>query len=90
VPQLLRNVRFGQGRPLETARVKRAITAGEARLGKEGRLVIRNSGTEPVIRVMAQGEDERLLTSVVDDICGAILAATQATEEVKTPVRAAE
>jgi phosphoglucosamine mutase len=90
VPQLLRNVRFGNGKPLETARVKRAIAAAEGRLGKEGRLVIRNSGTEPVIRVMAQGEDERLLTSVVDDICGAILSATQATEEIKTPVQAAE
>ncbi len=72
VPQLLRNVRFGRGQPLDTARVKNAITAAEARLGKEGRLVIRNSGTEPVIRVMAQGEDETLLTGVVDDICGAI------------------
>src|SRR5207248_3522439 len=87
VPQLLRNVRFGHGKPLETARVKRAIAAAEGRLGKEGRLVIRNSGTEPVIRVMAQGEDERLLTGVVDDICAAILSATQATEEIKTPVR---
>ena len=90
VPQLLRNVRFGQGRPLETARVKRAIAAAEQRLGKEGRLVIRNSGTEPVIRVMAQGEDEGLLTGVVDDICAAILSATQGTEEVKSPVQAAE
>ncbi|HEX4185156.1 MAG TPA: phosphoglucosamine mutase, partial [Stellaceae bacterium] len=71
VPQLLRNVRFGEGRPLETARVKRAIAAAEQRLGKEGRLVIRNSGTEPVIRVMAQGEDEALLASVVEDICSA-------------------
>jgi len=90
VPQLLRNVRFGQGRPLETARVKRAIAAAEARLGAKGRLVIRNSGTEPVIRVMAQGGDEKLLTGVVDDICTAILAAAQSTEDVKSPVRAAE
>src|SRR5712671_2734405 len=90
VPQLLRNVRFGHGRPLETARVKRAIAAAEARLGKEGRLVIRNSGTEPVIRVMAQGEDESLLTGIVDDICATILSVAQGTEEVKSPVRAAE
>src|SRR5438874_10419547 len=90
VPQLLRNVRFGHGRPLETARVKRAIAAAEARLGAKGRLVIRNSGTEPVIRVMAQGEDEKLLTGVVDDICTAILAAAQSTEDVKSPVRAAK
>jgi phosphoglucosamine mutase len=90
VPQLLRNVRFGQGRPLETARVKRAIAAAEQRLGKEGRLVIRNSGTEPVIRVMAQGEDESLLTGVVDDICATILSVAQGTEDIKSPVRAAE
>jgi phosphoglucosamine mutase len=90
VPQLLRNVRFGQGRPLETARVKRAIAAAEQRLGKEGRLVIRNSGAEPVIRVMAQGEDESLLTGVVDDICATILSVAQGTEDIKSPVRAAE
>src|SRR5437763_13494490 len=90
VPQLLRNVRFGQGRPLESRRVQRAIAAGEERLGTAGRLVIRNSGTEPVIRVMAQGEDGPLLASVVDEICAAILAAAQSTEDVKSPVRAAE
>src|ERR1700687_4951180 len=55
VPQVLRNVRFGDGRPLESRPVQRAIAAGETRLGPAGRLVIRNSGTEPVIRVMAQG-----------------------------------
>jgi phosphoglucosamine mutase len=88
VPQLLRNVRFGEGRPLETRRVKQAITAGEARLGTAGRLVIRNSGTEPVIRVMAQGEDEALLANVVDDICEAILATSRGTED--PAVRAAE
>ena len=90
VPQLLRNVRYGHGRPLETSRVKKAVATAETRLGQQGRLVIRNSGTEPVIRVMAQGEDEKLLTHVVDDICAAILAAAQSTEEFKSPVRAAE
>jgi phosphoglucosamine mutase len=90
VPQLLRNVRFGEGRPLEAARVKRAIAAAEARLSGKGRLVIRNSGTEPVIRVMAQGEDEKLLAGVVDDICAAILATAQSTEDIKSPVQAAE
>ena len=81
VPQLLRNVRFGEGQPLEARRVKQAITAGEARLGAAGRLVIRRSGTERVIRVMAQSEDEALLASVVDDICEAILAGARGTEE---------
>ena len=90
VPQLLRNVRFGEGRPLEARRVKQAITAGEARLGTAGRLVIRASGTEPVIRVMAQGEDEPLLASVVDDICEAILAVSRGTEDSGAAVQAAE
>ncbi|HYM72494.1 MAG TPA: phosphoglucosamine mutase [Stellaceae bacterium] len=90
VPQLLRNVRFGEGQPMEARRVKQAINAGEARLGTAGRLVIRASGTEPVIRVMAQGEDEELLGSVVNDICEAILAVTRGTEDADTPMRAAE
>jgi phosphoglucosamine mutase len=89
MPQLLRNVRFGDGQPLEARRVKQAIAAGEARLGKEGRLVIRPSGTEPVIRIMAQGEDEALLASVVDDIGEAILAATRGADD-PAAIRAAE
>jgi phosphoglucosamine mutase len=91
VPQLLRNVRFGEGKPLETARVKRAITAGEARLGVGGRLVIRPSGTEPVIRVMAQGEDEALLAGVVGDVCEAILATSRGAEDApRSGIHAAE
>src|SRR6185312_13636347 len=89
VPQLLRNVRFGEGRPMETRRVKQAVTAGEARLGSAGRLVICRSGTEPVSRVMAQGGVEALLAGVVDDICEAILAATRGADDANTPVRAA-
>ncbi|HTT78774.1 MAG TPA: phosphoglucosamine mutase [Stellaceae bacterium] len=86
VPQLLRNVRFGDGNPLESRHVQRAIAEAEARLGEAGRLVIRHSGTEPVIRVMAQGEDEDVLASVVDDICEAILAAARGTEAIETPI----
>src|SRR3954463_4182846 len=90
LPQLLRNVRFGNGQPLETRRVRQAIADAELRLGGAGRLVIRKSGTEPVIRVMAQGEDEELLTSVVDAICDEILTASRGTEDVEIPAQAAE
>jgi phosphoglucosamine mutase len=75
LPQLLKNVRFSGGQPLETAPVKQAIEEGEARLSGTGRLVIRKSGTEPLIRVMAEGEDERLVEEVVDQICEAVKAA---------------
>jgi phosphoglucosamine mutase len=75
LPQLLKSVRFEGGTPLETEAVKKAIAAGEARLGDKGRLVIRNSGTEPVVRVMAEGEDEALVEAVVDEICAAVKAA---------------
>ncbi|HLL59137.1 MAG TPA: phosphoglucosamine mutase, partial [Allosphingosinicella sp.] len=75
LPQLLKNVRFSGGQPLETAPVKDAIAEGEARLSGTGRLVIRKSGTEPLIRVMAEGEDEALVTEVVDQICEAVKAA---------------
>ncbi|MBE9552920.1 MAG: phosphoglucosamine mutase [Proteobacteria bacterium] len=72
LPQLLRNVRFGGGAPLDERLVQEAIAEGESALGAGGRLVIRKSGTEPVIRVMAQGDDESLVGSVVADIVGAI------------------
>jgi phosphoglucosamine mutase len=75
LPQLLKNVRFGGGKPLESDSVKSAIANGEKRLGASGRLVIRKSGTEPVIRVMAEGEDEGLVTEIVDTICEAVKAA---------------
>ena len=74
-PQLLKNVRFKGGDPLDAAGVRTAIKAGEDKLGKSGRLVIRKSGTEPLIRVMGEGESAALVKSVVDDICAAVEAA---------------
>jgi len=68
LPQVLQNVRFSQGTPLDLPEVKKAIADGESRLAKTGRLVIRPSGTEPLIRVMAEGEDESLVNAVVSDI----------------------
>ncbi|GAA5067382.1 phosphoglucosamine mutase [Roseibacterium beibuensis] len=76
VPQLLKNVRYGVGQtPLELPQVQEAIAEGEARLGEQGRLLIRKSGTEPLIRVMAEAEDEALMMAVVDEIVGAVEAA---------------
>ena len=76
VPQLLKNVRYGEGaRPLEAASVKAAIAGAEVRLAGKGRLLIRKSGTEPLVRVMAECEDERLLVAVVEEIVGAVQAA---------------
>jgi phosphoglucosamine mutase len=75
LPQLLRSVRFEGGAPLANEKVQQAIADGKARLGDTGRLVIRNSGTEPVVRVMAEGEDEALVEAVVDEICAAVKAA---------------
>jgi phosphoglucosamine mutase len=72
LPQLLRNVSVNGGAPLEAKSVKKAIAAGERKLGDGGRLLIRASGTEPLIRVMAEGEDEGLITTVVEEIVGAI------------------
>jgi phosphoglucosamine mutase len=72
VPQLLKNVRFSGGKPLEAEAVKRVIAEAEAELNGSGRLVIRPSGTEPVIRVMAEGDDAAQVTRVVDAICDAV------------------
>ena len=68
MPQILKNARYSEGNPLEMPKVIEAIADGESRLAKTGRLVIRPSGTEPLIRVMAEGEDEKLVNTVVDDI----------------------
>jgi phosphoglucosamine mutase len=72
LPQILKNVKFKGGSPLDDKQVKEAIRDAEARLGNQGRLVIRPSGTEPLIRVMAEGDDGKLVASVVDDLCGII------------------
>ncbi len=72
LPQLLKNVRFAGGAPLEDEKVKAVIAAAEKELNGTGRLLIRKSGTEPLIRVMAEGEDEALVGQVVDRICEAV------------------
>ena len=72
LPQILRNVRFNTESPLETSVVRAAISAAEEKLGRSGRILVRKSGTEPLIRVMAEGEDEILVNAVVEDIVGTI------------------
>lgn len=72
VPQRLTSVRYKQGRPLDNKLVEQVIAEGRARLGTGGRLVIRESGTEPVIRVMAESDDAGLVDAVVDDIASTI------------------
>ena len=72
-PQLLKNIRFaGEVKPLEADAVKQTISAVETRLGARGRLVVRKSGTEPLIRVMAQGEDENEIKAAVAEVCTAV------------------
>jgi phosphoglucosamine mutase len=72
LPQVLKNVRYKQGKPLENAKVRSAIAAAERRLDGNGRLIIRPSGTEPVIRVMGEGDDKMLIEEVVDGIVEAL------------------
>ena len=72
VPQLMENVRFSGGKPLETDPVKAMIADAEGRLKGNGRIVVRASGTEPLIRVMAEGDDAGLVRQVVSDIANAV------------------
>ncbi len=72
LPQILKNVRYAEGMPLNDETVKSAIAAAELRLANHGRLLIRPSGTEPVIRVMGEGDDRDLVETVVDDVIDAL------------------
>ena len=80
LPQLLRNVRFQGASPLRDPAIRRAVAAAEGLLRGTGRLLIRESGTEPLVRVMAEAEDEALVLRVVDELCEAIAAHTRARE----------
>ncbi|MFM9943390.1 MAG: phosphoglucosamine mutase [Hyphomicrobiaceae bacterium] len=78
LPQILKNVRYSEGKPLDDKNVRHVIEGAKARLGLTGRVVIRPSGTEPVIRVMAEGDDEALVNTVVSDIVEAVRKAALA------------
>ncbi|OFW87295.1 MAG: phosphoglucosamine mutase [Alphaproteobacteria bacterium RIFCSPHIGHO2_02_FULL_46_13] len=76
VPQLLKNVRFTKGaKPLDKAEVQDALQQAEKTLANSGRLLVRASGTEPLIRVMAEGDDQKMVEKVVDDLCDVITKA---------------
>ncbi|NWG52682.1 MAG: phosphoglucosamine mutase [Hydrogenophilaceae bacterium] len=78
-PQLLENVRFKNGAaPLENEKVQETIRAAEKRLGAKGRIVVRKSGTEPLVRIMAEGDDEALVQDVVGEIANAVRDAERA------------
>jgi phosphoglucosamine mutase len=72
LPQVLKNVRYRSGKPLENSKVRSAIADAEDRLNGHGRLVVRPSGTEPVIRVMGEGDDKALVEEIVDGIVDAL------------------
>jgi phosphoglucosamine mutase len=72
LPQLLKNVRYAGKTPLNSANVQTAIQGAEDKLKGAGRLLVRASGTEPLIRVMAEGDDDALVNSVVNDLCALI------------------
>jgi len=78
LPQLLRNVRYSGPSPLRLPQIQSAIAAASAHLGSKGRVLIRASGTEPLIRVMAEGEDSALIQQIVADLCGTIAQAATA------------
>jgi len=72
LPQVMKNVRYKNGKPLQNAAVVSAIASAEKKLGRSGRLIVRPSGTEPVIRVMGEGDDKTLVEAAVDDVVDAL------------------
>lgn len=72
LPQILKNVKFSDGRPMQDEKVRLAIAAAQSRFKGEGRILVRESGTEPLIRVMAEGDDVVLVENVVNDLCEVI------------------
>ena len=78
LPQLLRNVRYAGASPLRLPHIQTAVAAASARLDTKGRVLIRASGTEPLIRVMAEGEDRALIQTIVEELCATIAQATTA------------
>jgi phosphoglucosamine mutase len=75
LPQVLRSVRFKGGRPLENPSVAKAIADAKAQLGERGRILVRPSGTEPVIRVMGEADDQALVDALVSNVCEAVAGA---------------
>ncbi len=76
--QVTKNVRYREGKPHEAAKVRSAIETGTERLNGHGRLIVRPSGTEPVIRVTGEGDDAMLVEEVVDGIVDALTEAAAA------------
>ena len=72
VPQVLKNVSFKGQKPLEQDAVKKAIENANKRLDGTGRIIVRESGTEPLVRIMAEGEDKTLIQGIVDELCAAV------------------
>jgi phosphoglucosamine mutase len=79
-PQVLENVRYEKGKPdpMEASTVKDAIKAAEAQLNGKGRLLVRKSGTEPLVRIMAEGDDEKLVLEAIATVKSAVVAAARA------------
>jgi phosphoglucosamine mutase len=72
LPQVLKSVRYRSGKPLESSKVRSVIASAEHRLNGHGRLVVRPSGTEPVIRVMGEGDNKAMVEEIVDGIVDAL------------------